>query len=296
MIENEICILSSVVSYLKCLNPGTNERCWLLLLIVFTAFLYLSNVFFLWIAFWKLNKEPKYLEIIKLKIGIEKDREAFDAKTFYGYLMRNKVALDKDYHFFSLTSLFDLFFGRWHFFNNINKINKKLFIRTFVAIFNFASFYILIGILSLKKGETLNWIELKYFIGAFPVIYFSLHTIFFRKWKHCADIMNEYVTLDYTVLPVKNYELNRILAKKDLENRNKNYADTVRRQEDMLLLKLLHLDLWAHKTFYRYFNHFMYDKLKNKYGKNQEELIKQLIRLCKGEYSIQEVENLARGI
>jgi hypothetical protein len=207
-----------------------------------------------------------------------------------------------------LKMLADFFLVKWHFFKNSNSLNTKLIFRSFLLALNLGMivFILLFFIFTfiLKTEIALKNPSSMMILGTVPFLSFwHQHTVFHRKWKHVADMIEKYVLMDLNP-PIYEEELSSLEGKSSsskesmeeykigLEKYN-NFYKVVSDIEHSIVIDLLHLDLWFHKSFHRHFINIVTAKI-NSLNKGKQ-FLAEIKKFELGKYTEQDVEKLFRS-
>ena len=184
---------------------------------------------------------------------------------------------------------------KWNIFNNSNGLGVKFSIQSFLYVINVIAPSILLFSIILKKNPiTIIDGNPLIAIAALPTIYWYLNTIFYRKWKHCADLVEKYIDLDLKE-PTGSIH-NGVNPSEGNVTARSRYNKTVANYQHALVMDLLHLDLWAHKSYYRYFNNILIEKLNQKKGFTGMSYTNSIQKLLKGKITTKQVNDFIREI
>lgn len=184
---------------------------------------------------------------------------------------------------------------RWHFFNNINNHNAKITIKTILLVFNLSLLFLIISNNFIEEPDIDMEKVIAVVIASVVATFWHLDTVFQRKWKHCADVAYKYIELDLQ-RPFDESLVVNAKGEEELEMAGKieNFDNVCSSYAHALLIDLLHLDLWAHKSFYRHFNHILYQRILQKYQAPIAE--KKLKELLMHKLSTRDIEVILRDL
>ncbi|MBC74697.1 MAG: hypothetical protein CME64_01655 [Halobacteriovoraceae bacterium] len=220
------------------------------------------------------------------------DYEDFDIEEFKEYLDQNPMYLRQDTNWF--TKRCNPIFAKWPFLNNTNELNMKNFTKCFVIIFNITFLYFVLNTFTSDISsayeatlESLNktWF---YIVGAFIAMFWHRDAVFQRKWKHCHEILLE---LNKCYLNSYLCSENDLLDDEDKDSNIAKYENTL---INNFLLDTLHLDLWAHKSYFRAFNNFFIELIEKDTKFEAIEIEKIMYKISKREMSPTDMEKIIR--
>lgn len=189
-----------------------------------------------------------------------------------------------------LNYMSDLVFGNSVYFNNMDKLNIKITLKTVLLVMHLTFTYLLFKFLFSSK-IVYSQLEFVALLASFPTIFWHHHSVFYNKWKHCAEMVHTYLMLNKEE-PVLDFSIDVTNRESDYQARFNNYNTSVLQLKHSILIDMIHLEMWSHKSFYRIFNGILIERLFS--IENEKLSIDLAKKYAYGEMSEDDLENFLR--